>query len=62
MRWRQIYVDSGLKWDAIHSRPRPDGQSLCSFRMGQTFQSFAYREGAWLRLLSLYPEHDSACH
>lgn len=62
MTWRQIYADPGLKWEAIHSRPGPNGQRLYSFRIGQAFRGVAYREGAWLRLLSLHPDHDSAYH
>lgn len=62
MTWRQIYSDPGLKWEAIHSRPGPNGQRLYSFRIGQAFRAVAYREGTWLRLLSLHPDHDSAYH
>ena len=60
--WRQVYVDAGLKWEIIHSRQGPNGQRLYSFRIGQAFRAVAYREGQWLRLLSLHPNHDSAYH
>ncbi len=62
MTWRQVYVDAGLKWEIIHSRQGPNGQRLYSFRIGQAFRAVAYREGQWLRLLSLHPNHDSAYH
>jgi len=28
MTWRQVYADSGLKWETIHSRQGPNGQRL----------------------------------
>lgn len=62
MTWQQVYVDAGLKWEIIHSRQGPNGQRLYSFRIGQAFRAVAYREGQWLRLLSLHPNHDSAYH
>jgi hypothetical protein len=48
-----------LKWETIHSRQGHNGQRLYSFRIGQAFRAVAYRESAWLRLLSLHPDHDS---
>ena len=62
MTWPQIYADSGLKWEAIHSRQGPGGQRLYSLRVSQAFRAVAYRAGGWLRLLSLHPDHDSAYH
>ncbi len=60
LRWPQVYQDRGLKWELIHSRRGPDGHRLYSFRISQGFRGVAYRDGAWLRLLSLHPDHDSA--
>ena len=62
MTWRQVYADSGLKWEAIHSRQGPGGQRLYSLRVSQAFRAVSYRDGDWLRLLSLHPDHDSAYH
>ncbi len=36
------------------------GTRLYSFRMGKGFRGIAYRDGLWLRILSLHPDHDSA--
>ncbi len=58
--WQQIYADHGLKWEVIFSKKGPDGKKLYSFRIGKGFRGVAYREGSWLRLLSLHPDHDSA--
>jgi len=60
MTWSQIYHDPGLKWEAIVSRHGPKGQRLYTLRFGKGFRAVAYRDGHWLRLLSLHPDHNSA--
>jgi len=62
MTWRQVYTDQGLKWEAIHSRQGPNGQRLYSFRASRAFRAVGYRDGLWLKILSLHPDHDSAYH
>jgi len=57
--WQQLYGDTGLKWEAVASRSGPNGTRLYSFRIGKGFRGLAYREGNWLRILSLHPDHDS---
>jgi len=60
MTWQQIYTDYGLKWETILSKKGPGGKKLYSFRIGKGFRGIAYRDGSWMRLLSLHPDHDSA--
>ncbi len=60
MTWQQVYIDHGLKWEAILSKKGPGGKKLYSFRIGSGFRAVAYREGLWLRILSLHPDHDFA--
>ncbi|OGP49045.1 MAG: hypothetical protein A2Y79_01500 [Deltaproteobacteria bacterium RBG_13_43_22] len=60
MNWDQIYMDRGLKWEVILSRTGPQRDRLYSFRIGEGFRGVAYRQGDWLRILSLHPDHDSA--
>lgn len=60
MVWQQLYVDNGLKWEAILSRKGPGGKRLYTFRIGKGFRGVAYRDGQWLRILSLHSDHDSA--
>jgi len=62
LSWEQVYRDRGLHWEAVHSRKGPHGGRLYSLRMGKAFRSLAWRDGDWLRLLSLHPDHDSAYH
>jgi len=60
MTWQQVYSDHGLKWEVMLSQKGPGGNKLYSFRIGKRFRGIAYRDGSWLRLLSLHPDHDSA--
>lgn len=60
MTWQQVYTDRGLRWEAILSRTGPHGLRLYSLRIGKGFRAVAVREGEWLRLLTLHPDHDSA--
>jgi hypothetical protein len=60
MTWDQVYGDPGLRWEAIVSRPGPGGSRLYSLRISKGFRAIAYRDGEWLRLLTLHPDHDSA--
>jgi len=60
MTWQQVYSDYGLKWEVILSQKGPGGNRLYSFRIGKGLRAIAYRDGLWLRLLSLHPDHDSA--
>ena len=60
LTWNQVYSDRGLKWEAILSKKGPGDRRLYSFRISRGFRGVAYREGQWLRLLSLHPDHDTA--
>ena len=60
MTWEQAYADAGLRWEAITSRSGPHGGRLYTLRLGKGFRAVAYRDGDWLRLLTLHPGHDSA--
>jgi hypothetical protein len=60
MSWDQVYKDPGLKWELISSRTGDKGERAYTLRIGKGFRAVAYREGDWLRLISLHPDHDSA--
>lgn len=60
MTWHQVYRDTGLKWEAVLSRSTADGLRIYSLRIGKGFRALACRDGRYLRLLSLHPDHDSA--
>jgi hypothetical protein len=60
MTWEQAYRDPGLKWELVRSRTGPHAERMYSFRIGKEFRALAYREGDWMRVLTLHPDHDSA--
>src|SRR5579864_2421346 len=56
----QLYRERGLRWGAILSRSGPAGRRLYSLRVTRRVRAVAYRDGDFLRLLSLHADHDSA--
>jgi hypothetical protein len=60
MDWNQLYRDRGLRWEAILSRTGPGGQRIYTLRATSKVRAVGYRDGTFLRLLSLHPQHDSA--
>ncbi len=60
MSWLQLQQSKGLRWELIQSRQGPQGERLYSLRVSRSCRAVAWRDGDWLRLLSLHPDHDSA--
>jgi len=60
MSWEQLQRSKGLRWELIQSRQGPAGERLYSLRISRGCRAVAWRDGSWLRLLSLHPDHDSA--
>jgi hypothetical protein len=60
MTWSQIQNSKGLRWELIQSRQGPMDERLYSMRISRGCRAVAWRDGEWLRLLSLHPDHDSA--
>ncbi len=58
--WPQLHASKGLRWELIQSRSGPNGERLYSLRISRSCRAVALRDGDWLRLLSLHPDHDSA--
>lgn len=59
MTWRQVYQDAGLKWEKIISIKPPDGlDAIYSLRISQGRRATAYREGEFIRLLTIASDHD----
>ena len=60
LTWSQLYRDTGLKWEKIASLKPPTGiDSLYSLRITRSRRATAYRDGDFLRLLTIAPDHDS---
>ena len=60
MTWQQVYRDNGLKWEKIVSLRPPAGiDAVYSLRITQARRATAFREGSFMRLLTVAPDHDS---
>lgn len=60
LSWDQLYRDKGLKWEKIVSVKAPEGvDAIYSLRISQSHRCTAYRDGDFLRLLTVAPDHDS---
>ena len=58
--WSAIYRHTGFQWEAIKHLKAPNGAGVCSLRLSQKVRALAFREGDFLRFLSVHPDHDSA--
>lgn len=60
LSWGQLYRDNGLKWEKIISvKPPPEIETIYSLRITQSRRCTAYRDGDFMRLLTVAPDHDS---
>jgi len=60
MTWAQVYADRGLKWEKIVSVAPPTGVSaIYALRITQARRATAYRDGDFIRLLTIAPDHDA---
>ena len=60
LTWSQLYRDKGLKWEKIISVKPPQGiDAIYSLRITQSRRCTAYRDGEFMRLLTVAPDHDS---
>lgn len=61
MTWNQVYRDNGVKWEKIVSIKPPTGiDAIYSLRITQARRATAYRDGDFVRFLTIAPAHDSA--
>jgi hypothetical protein len=59
--WSNVYASKGLHWEAIEHLKAPDGKTaVYSVRLSQKIRALAFREGQFMRFISLHPDHDSA--
>jgi len=60
MTWNQVYRDGGLKWEKIISVKPPTGiDAIYSLRITNARRATAYRDGEFICLLTIAPDHDS---
>ena len=61
LTWADIYRDQGLKWEKVTSiRPPAGVDALYTLRIAQSRRATAWRQGNFMRLLSIAPDHDAA--
>ena len=61
LTWDQVYRDAGLKWEKVASvKPPPDVDAIYTLRITQARRATAFRQGEFMCLLSIAPDHDAA--
>jgi hypothetical protein len=58
--WNSLYRHTGFRWEAIEHLKAPNGAKVYSLRLSQRIRAVGFRDGDFLRLISLHPDHDSA--
>ncbi len=58
--WDALYRHTGFRWEAIEHIKALNGAKVYSLRLSQKVRAIAYRDGDFLRVISLHPDHDSA--
>ena len=60
LTWNQLYLDAGIKWEKITSVNPPEGiDSVYSLRISRSRRATAHRDGNFMRLLTIAPDHDA---
>ena len=60
LTWNQLYRDNGLKWEKVFSVKPPSGiDALYSLRITQSRRATAFRDGNFIRMLTITLDHDS---
>lgn len=60
MDWDTFVRHKGSNWESIDHIEAPNGRPAHSFRLSQRYRALGYRDGDFLRVLSLHLDHDSA--
>ena len=60
MEWDTFVKHRGSRWEEIGHIVGPNGKPAHSLRLSQKYRALAYRDGDYLRVLSLHLDHDSA--
>ena len=60
LTWNQLVRDQGIKWEKITSIKPPAGiDAVYSLRISQSRGATAHRDGDFIRLLTIAPDHDA---
>lgn len=61
LTWEQVYRDPGLKWEKVVSVKPPQGiDAIYTLRITRSRRATVYRQGNFMRFLTIAPDHDAA--
>jgi hypothetical protein len=60
LQWTEFYRHKGFPWEAIEHLKPPNDAKVHSLGLSQKIRALAFRDGEFLRFVSLHPDHDSA--
>jgi hypothetical protein len=61
LTWDQVYRDQGLKWEKVTSIEPPVGiDAVYTLRITKSRRASAYRQGNFMRFLTIASDHDAA--
>jgi len=60
LEWTAFYRRQGFHWEAIEHLKAPNDAKVHSLRLSQKIRALAFRDGEFLRFVSLHPDHDFA--
>lgn len=60
LQWTEFYRHKGFHWEAIEHLKAPNDARVHSLRLSQKIRALAFRDGEFMRFVSLHPNHDSA--
>jgi hypothetical protein len=58
--WSTLQRHPGFKWEDAGNEKAPNGARIKSLRVTQKVRALAYRDGDYVRFLSLHFDHDGA--
>ena len=60
LTWQQVHRGKGLKWEKIFSVRAPQAiDAIYSLRITQSRRATAFRDGPYMRMLTVAADHDS---
>jgi hypothetical protein len=60
LEWTEFYRHKGFHWEAIEHLKAPNDAKVYSLRLSEKICALAFRDGEFLRFISLHRDHDSA--
>jgi len=58
--WSELYRHAAFHWEAIEHLKAPNAGKVSSLRLSLRVRALAFRDGDFLRFLSLHSDHDPA--